>query len=267
MALVDRTEEFRKCARIMSGGAPVPKRRPRAVDGPTQFAQTAKRVGFTLRRAAGLVSQLHGLVQRRSLVFGDPTDQVEQLTTAIKTDRLAIEKGIEALLSAVPGSPRPRSHGAHCAAVIKVVRDQFIKQDMAFKAALETRSKNLKHQRARGQKFYNQPSAPQPQQHQGLAMAVPDFRGASARLEETRHMESQIAEIGQTMTRFADILYDQDQVIERIDENMDIVTGNVDAGQNELLKYYRNMSSDRKLIAYVFLSLQLYHNLVFMFCV
>ena len=86
-------------------------------------------------------------------------------------------------------------------------------------------------------------------------MAVPDFRGASARLEETRHMESQIAEIGQTMTRFADILYDQDQVIERIDENMDIVTGNVDAGQNELLKYYRNMSSDRKLIAYVFLVL------------
>ena len=143
----------------MSGGAPVPKRRPRVVDGPTQFAQTAKRVGFTLRRAAGLVGQLHGLVQRRSLVFGDPTDQVEQLTTAIKTDRLAIEKGIEALLSAVPGSPRPRSHGAHCAAVIKVVRDQFIKQDMAFKAALETRSENLKQQRAQGQKFYNQPSA------------------------------------------------------------------------------------------------------------
>ena len=74
-------------------------------------------------------------------------------------------------------------------------------------------------------------------------------------MEESRQMESTLADITTAMNKFGNIVVEQGQTIDRIDDNMDTVNTNVDAGQNELLKLYKNMSSDRGFIVKVFLTL------------
>lgn len=85
--------------------------------------------------------------------------------------------------------------------------------------------------------------------------SVPDFHTSAHKMEESRQMESTLADITTAMNKFGNIVVEQGQTIDRIDDNMDTVNTNVDAGQNELLKLYKNMSSDRGFIVKVFLTL------------
>jgi len=61
-------------------------------------------------------------------------------------------------------------------------------------------------------------------------------------------IESTIAELGQIYQHFAQILAGQRETVQRIDDNIADVEMNVEGAQNQLMKYYNNISSNRWLL-------------------
>lgn len=61
-------------------------------------------------------------------------------------------------------------------------------------------------------------------------------------------IESTIAELGQIYQHFAQVLAGQRETVQRIDDNIADVEMNVTGAQNQLMKYYNNISNNRWLI-------------------
>jgi syntaxin 5 len=68
------------------------------------------------------------------------------------------------------------------------------------------------------------------------------------RAVDMQNVESTISELSQMFGKVASLVAEQGEVVNRIDDDMDVAGLNVQAGQNELLKYYSNLSGERQLI-------------------
>jgi len=73
-----------------------------------------------------------------------------------------------------------------------------------------------------------------------------------ARAEDMRSIESTIVELGGMFTQLATMVKEQDELVHRIDANVDDAEMNVEAAHSELLKYFRGVSSNRWLMVKVF---------------
>lgn len=71
---------------------------------------------------------------------------------------------------------------------------------------------------------------------------------AQARDQTIESIESTIAELGQVYSRFASVLAEQREMVQRIDENVGNVQDNVEGAHGQLLKYYQGISSNRGLM-------------------
>lgn len=87
---------------------------------------------------------------------------------------------------------------------------------------------------------------------------------AQDRLNNATQVESTIVELSGMYARMANMVAEQGEIVGRIDDDMDIAQSNIEAGQNELLKYFKTMSGNRSLILKLFAILVV---LIFLFVV
>lgn len=80
----------------------------------------------------------------------------------------------------------------------------------------------------------------------------------SSRLTSVQGIQRTIAELGQIFTRMATTLQQQEEMVSRIDSNLDMADMHIKEGTNQLMKYYNSISSNRKLIIKIFLILILF---------
>lgn len=74
------------------------------------------------------------------------------------------------------------------------------------------------------------------------------------RAMEMRNVEAMLTEASQVFGRMATLVAEQGEVVDRIDEQIDMASVHVEAGQNELLKYYNNLSKERAFILKIFVT-------------
>ncbi|KAJ2725731.1 Integral membrane protein SED5 [Coemansia sp. Benny D115] len=74
-----------------------------------------------------------------------------------------------------------------------------------------------------------------------------------SRSDAINSIESTITELGSIFQQLAHMVSEQRDVVQRIDANVESVDMNISAAQNELLRYYSNISSNRWLMAKVFM--------------
>ncbi|KAJ2883608.1 Integral membrane protein SED5 [Coemansia aciculifera] len=102
-----------------------------------------------------------------------------------------------------------------------------------------------------------------------VALSLPDMDEASSsqmllmqqnqssyldsRSDAINSIESTISELGSIFQQLAQMVSEQRDVVQRIDANIETVDINISAAQNELLRYYSNISSNRWLMAKVFM--------------
>ncbi|KAJ1961660.1 hypothetical protein GGI12_003129, partial [Dipsacomyces acuminosporus] len=102
-----------------------------------------------------------------------------------------------------------------------------------------------------------------------VALSLPDVDEASSsqmmllqqqqssyldsRSDAISSIESTISELGQIFQQLAQMVSEQRDVVQRIDANVESIDVNIGAAQNELLRYYTNISSNRWLMAKIFL--------------
>jgi syntaxin 5 len=77
----------------------------------------------------------------------------------------------------------------------------------------------------------------------------------TSRLSSVQGIQRTIAELGQMFSKMATTIQQQEEMVSRIDSDIDAADMNIKEGTNQLMIYYNSMSSNRKLIIKIFLIL------------
>lgn len=93
------------------------------------------------------------------------------------------------------------------------------------------------------------------QQQQQLQYMEQNDKRIEQRTTAMESIESTIAELGGIFQQLATMVAEQRETIQRIDQNTDDIEMNVLGAQSELLKYYKNISTNRGLIIKIFITI------------
>merc|ERR1719188_1271596 len=81
---------------------------------------------------------------------------------------------------------------------------------------------------------------------------------ASARADAIQTVQRSVAEVAQMFQRMAVLVTAQQEMVQRIDDEVGITLVNVEQGQDHLLRYFKRVSGSRGLILKVFFILLLF---------
>ncbi|KAF7282656.1 hypothetical protein GWI33_002195 [Rhynchophorus ferrugineus] len=152
-----------------------------------------------------------------------------------------------------------------------------------FKQILEVRTENLRHQKTRREQFSqgglppptnatvgqssllfqeqdhqvsinveNQPLLPTQTQMQTALMYDESDNYLQSRAETMQNIESTIVELGGIFQQLAHMVKEQEEMVERIDTNVQEAELNIEAAHAQIIKYFKSVSSNRWLMIKIF---------------
>ncbi|XP_055927496.1 syntaxin-5-like [Argiope bruennichi] len=254
----------------------------------THFMQTANQIGRDLASTYAKLEKLTVLAKRRSL-FADKPVEIEELTYVIKQDINSLNKQIAQLQES---KARNNSHGKHMLhhsnSIVVSLQCKLANMSSNFREVLEVRTENLKHEKSRRDKFSGSngtttgtlPSAISGQtrsvllsdesvsshSHQNDECAINidnqyqqqlqliDEQDAyiQNRADTMQNIEATIVELGTIFQQLAHMVKEQEEIVQRIDANVEQSEMNIEAAHSEILKYFQNVTSNRWLMIKVF---------------
>merc|ERR1719320_1432315 len=251
----------------------------------SQFMDIARSIGKDITSTYTKLEKLT-LLAKRKTIFDDKPVEIQELTYIIKQDIAHLNKQIGQLQTIAKSQRKDQgSHQAgHSSSVVVQLQSKLATMSNNFKQVLEVRTENLKSQRSRAEQFSSggvTTSLPQSATqgfHAGsvLAMeddvqqggdAVIDMGGAmggqlvvtqdqdsyySSRADAMHTIESTIVELGGIFSQLATMVKEQEEMVQRIDSNVDDTALNVELGHNEILKYFQSVTSNRWLMIKIF---------------
>ncbi|KAF8784931.1 Syntaxin-5 like protein [Argiope bruennichi] len=256
--------------------------------GGPHFMQTANQIGRDLASTYAKLEKLTVLAKRRSL-FADKPVEIEELTYVIKQDINSLNKQIAQLQES---KARNNSHGKHMLhhsnSIVVSLQCKLANMSSNFREVLEVRTENLKHEKSRRDKFSGSngtttgtlPSAISGQtrsvllsdesvsshSHQNDECAINidnqyqqqlqliDEQDAyiQNRADTMQNIEATIVELGTIFQQLAHMVKEQEEIVQRIDANVEQSEMNIEAAHSEILKYFQNVTSNRWLMIKVF---------------
>ncbi|CAG0903618.1 unnamed protein product [Cyprideis torosa] len=244
----------------------------------------AKMISRNIQNTYTKLEKLTLLCKRKSL-FDDKPAEIQELTYIIKQDLASLNKQIAKLQTLVKGSLERQSTThvqSHSNSVVLSLQSKLASMSNDFKEVLEIRTENLKHERSRREQFSHSghlatdlpPSATsgfhsgsvlladeaerrqggdhviEMPQHNQLLME--DDHYLESRATAMQSIESTIVELGSIFQQLAYMVKEQEEVIHRIDHNVEDAQLNVEAAHTEILRYFRSVSSNRWLMIKIF---------------
>ena len=79
-----------------------------------------------------------------------------------------------------------------------------------------------------------------------------DMTYLQSRADAMQNIETTIVELGGIFNQLATMIKEQEEIMVRIDSNVEDAALNVDAGHSEILKYLQSVSSNRWLMVKIF---------------
>lgn len=272
MGVIDRTDEFRNIIRDFAAKGVVPGFTG-LDDGKGSQAQSelnmwSAQIGGEIHQASLKVQELRKMARAKG-IFNDKTNEIQELTFGVKNDIKMLDQKIEALAAKAQGSGPNRSYQAHSSNMIETLKTRLLEVTKDFKDALEDRTKTLEFQDKRRQMYsassggasnpFAQRQGPVPTGNAadlegggGQAQAVMHHTN---RAEAVQNVQKTIGELAQMFQKMAVLVTSQEDMIRRIDTDVDDTLDNVQQAQDHLLKYFHHISSNRMLIIKVFLIL------------
>lgn len=276
MGVVDRTDEFRQILQDLAGKGVGSM--TESLDGPIPQAQSelsvfSGEIGSEIHQTSLKVHELLKMAKSKD-IFNDKTAAIQELITGVKQDIQLLNQKIEALEKKAKGSGPNRAYQTHSTNIVDTLKIRLNEVTTDFKNALEARTKSLEQQDKRRQMFQPGQGAatnPFPQKHRPVPSGNPDDPegggggggGAmahaqlyhSSRAEAVQSVQRTIGELATMFQKMTVMVTAQEEMIQRIDHDVDDTLSNVEQGQDQLLKYFHHISSNRWLIIKVFLIL------------
>ncbi|KAJ2462471.1 Integral membrane protein SED5 [Coemansia sp. RSA 2337] len=251
----------------------------------SEFSRHAGAIGKDIQDTTLLLERLAALARAKT-IFDDKTSDINALTTQVK-QRIA---GINGKIMSLQALQRKQGTGAntsgsgsgqqaseHHSNIVMSLQSQLASTSTVFKDVLEMRSERLRASGNRKEQFIGTSAAAAGSMplystagnEDFVALSLPDMDEASSsqmlllqqnqssyldsRSDAINSIESTISELGSIFQQLAQMVSEQRDVVQRIDANIETVDINISAAQNELLHYYSNISSNRWLMAKVFM--------------
>lgn len=283
----DRTAEFESVIRsLQSRQDPRNHAVARGQMKPSEFMEMARAIGLDISRTCAKLEKLAELARGKSL-FGDPANEIQELTGIIKQDIAKLNSDIAYLQDRTKSRSGSQSkhQRAHAGNVLVSLQTKLVDMSKDFKSVLEMRTENLKQQKLRREKFSAVPlSVPDFSAGQngsvlrggkladpGASVAV-DLEGLAQqqsqmqmvdqtdtyiqeRADAMQNIEQTIVELGGIFKQLAVMVKEQEEQMMRIDSNVSETQMNVEAAHGELLKYFKGITSNRWLMVKIFLVL------------
>jgi syntaxin 5 len=238
----------------------------------SEFAKRASSIGLGIHSTSQKLQKLTQLAKRTSM-FDDPAQEINELATMVKQDIHALNQGITDLQTFLGGSGNKQS-ADHSNNVVETLRNRLKDTTKEFKDVLTLRTDNLKVHEERKSLFVSSKSQtqmfPQPgasflpqstrhshgdqqqQQQQSQMLHTQQDTYLTSRQDALQDVESTIVELGNIFQQLSHMVHEQGEMAVRIDENIDETFTQVEAGQAQLLKYLNTISGNRWLMLKVF---------------
>lgn len=280
-----------KSLQSRQGNGATPNHRNRALHIRSEFTQIAKRIGKDLANTFAKLEKLTILAKRKAL-FDDKPLEIQELTYIIKQDINSLNEQIAQLqqLAKSQRAKNGKHIQTHSNTVVVALQSKLATMSNNFKSVLEVRTENLKHQKSRREQFSHAgvtsslpPSAYQGHMsgsvllqdeasHSGAGDVSINMDGArgggqmqgqmqiideqdayiESRAETMQNIESTIVELGSIFTQLAHMVKEQEEIVGRIDSNVEDASANIEAAHTEILKYFQSVTSNRWLMIKVF---------------
>ena len=290
MSCRDRTTEFLSAAKLMQnrqGNGAINSRHDPALRQRSEFTKIAKRISRDLANTFAKLEKLSILAKRKSL-FDDKPVEIQELTYIIKQDLNSLNKQIAQLqeLSRSTRAHNSKHVQSHSNSVVVSLQSKLATMSTDFKSVLEVRTENLKHQKNRREQFsepvassssgfgdHNSSVLLQEEEKMNGGDFILNMDGTSVekskyqqqiqlideqdsyiqnRAETMQNIESTIVELGGIFTQLAHMVKEQEDMVRRIDSNVEDTQLNVEAAHSEILKYFQSVTSNRWLMIKIF---------------
>lgn len=229
------------------------------------------------------------LLAKKKTIFDDKPVEIQELTFIIKEDIANLNKQIAQLQTVAKGQRegQGKHQQSHSTSVVVALQSKLAMMSNNFKQVLEVRNENLKSQRNRAEQFSSGgvtsslPQSATTGYHAGSVLAMEDdmrqaqagaggavsidMGGAvqtymqdksdeyySSRADTMHTIESTIVELGGIFSQLAHMVKEQEEMVQRIDTNVEDTLLNVELGHNEILKYFQSVTSNRWLMIKIF---------------
>ncbi|XP_024876108.1 syntaxin-5 [Temnothorax curvispinosus] len=264
-------------------------RRARQIQSYSNFMMIAKNIGKNIASTYAKLEKLALLAKRKS-IFNDRQMEIEELTNIIKTDLKSLNLQIGKLQEL--GKSQRESYGSspshhiasHSSSIVMALQSKLANMSNHFKSVLEVRSENMREEQSRRQQFTQgslstmlppsvvsgkQGSLLLQEEISGNSVAI-DLEPAmsqqlqqqfiqddtdayvQSRAETMQNIESTIVELGGIFQQLAHMVKEQEEMVERIDSNIEDTELNVEAAHTEILKYFQSVTSNRWLMIKIF---------------
>lgn len=202
-------------------------------------------------------------------IFNDRGAEIQELTFSVKQDIEMLNSKIEALTAKVKGAGANKSYQVHSSNMLDTLKTRLLEVTKDFKTALEMRTSSMEDQNKRRSMYSASQGAasnpfaqrPRPGAHPddpeagggGLgAVSTATLAYHASRTDAVQNVQRTIAELAQMFQKMADMVTAQEEMIHRIDHDLDDTMDNVNSAQGQLAKYFEGISSNRMLILKVF---------------
>lgn len=263
----DRTQEFVEAAERLGlpGGADRPDAKKQFSDADRQFNALAAEMGNTLHSTSLKLQEL-GKMARQCGIYNDKTAQIQELTFEIRKTINALNLKVDTLQKAGANVGNGGHSRQHYVTVTEVLKTRLLDVTKEFKDILTLRTENLKRQDRRRNLYSFGGDSGTAEADEGIydveggqrVSLVTSRQGqsyAQSRAEAVENVQRVIGELASIFQRVATMITHQEEMIQRIDQDLDTSMVHIREGQGELLNLYNRISSNRTLIIKVFLIL------------
>jgi len=263
-------------------------RRARQIQTYSNFMMIAKNIGKNIASTYAKLEKLALLAKRKS-IFNDRQMEIEELTNIIKTDLKSLNLQIgklQELGKFQRESYSSQSHhiASHSSSIVMALQSKLANMSNHFKSVLEVRSENMREEQSRRQQFTQgslstmlppsvvsgrqgslllqeeisnssvaidlEPGMNQQLQQQFIQDDTDAYM--QSRAETMQNIESTIVELGGIFQQLAHMVKEQEEMVERIDSNIEDTELNVEAAHTEILKYFQSVTNNRWLMIKIF---------------
>ncbi|XP_074642076.1 syntaxin-5-like isoform X2 [Tubulanus polymorphus] len=286
MSCRDRTNEFMSAVKILQsrqGNGALASQNHRALRQRSEFTQIARKIGKDIANTFSKLEKLTILAKRKS-IFDDKPMDIQELTYIIKQDIGDLNKQIAKLqeLSKAQKGLNGRHVQTHSNSVVVALQSKLASMSNEFKSVLEVRTENLKQQKSRREQFselttmtpYNRTNqgsillqdeatnsgqvsidmdhVDRDRYQQQLQLIDEQDSYIQSRADTMQNIEQTIVELGGIFQQLAHMVKEQEEMVQRIDSNVDDAQMNVEAAHGEILKYFQSVTSNRWLMIKIF---------------
>jgi syntaxin 5 len=259
---------------------------PQYIQSYAEFMTTARTIGKNIGSTCTKLEKLTLLAKSKSF-FNDWPAEIQELKYIIKEDLNSLNRQIAKLQEVAWNQRQLQQCGhnllSHSSSVVLALQSTLASMSTEFKQALAIRTENLKQEKCRQDQYFQGPSCSSfppsalSGHHQGSVLLTDEvsihMEGYSplppviqkramiydetdnylqSRAATMQNIESTIVDLGRIFQDLAHIVQEQEEMVDRIDAHVQDAELNVEAAHNEILRYLRNITSNRWLMIKIF---------------